>query len=125
MKLNLPSLARLPEIIQGGMGVGVSSWQLARAVSTAGQLGVVFALSKESGFDPALKARIIAAIRAGDLRIFTDPVASPTGFPFKVANIPDTLADTDIYDSRNRICDIGVLREPFIKTDGSVGLLTA
>ena len=28
-------------VIQGGMGVAVSSWQLARAVSRAGQLGVV------------------------------------------------------------------------------------
>jgi nitronate monooxygenase len=28
-------------IIQGGMGVGVSGWRLARAVSSAGQLGVV------------------------------------------------------------------------------------
>jgi len=31
----------LPTVIQGGMGVAVSSWRLARAVSTAGQLGVV------------------------------------------------------------------------------------
>jgi NAD(P)H-dependent flavin oxidoreductase YrpB (nitropropane dioxygenase family) len=31
----------LPMIIQGGMGVGVSSWRLARAVSQAGHLGVV------------------------------------------------------------------------------------
>jgi nitronate monooxygenase len=31
----------LPIIIQGGMGVAVSSWQLARAVSMHGQLGVV------------------------------------------------------------------------------------
>jgi NAD(P)H-dependent flavin oxidoreductase YrpB (nitropropane dioxygenase family) len=30
-----------PRIIQGGMGVGVSSWRLANAVSRAGQLGVV------------------------------------------------------------------------------------
>lgn len=30
-----------PLIIQGGMGIGVSSWQLARAVSMRGQLGVV------------------------------------------------------------------------------------
>ena len=29
---------RLPIIIQGGMGAGVSSWSLARAVSKAGQL---------------------------------------------------------------------------------------
>src|ERR1022692_348772 len=31
----------LPALIQGGMGVAVSSWPLARAVSMAGQLGVV------------------------------------------------------------------------------------
>lgn len=30
-----------PPIIQGGMGVGISNWRLARAVSMAGQLGVV------------------------------------------------------------------------------------
>ncbi|MGZ6989301.1 MAG: nitronate monooxygenase, partial [Thermoanaerobaculia bacterium] len=30
-----------PKIIQGGMGVGVSGWTLARAVSSLGQLGVV------------------------------------------------------------------------------------
>jgi NAD(P)H-dependent flavin oxidoreductase YrpB (nitropropane dioxygenase family) len=35
------SAAELPLIIQGGMGVGVSGWRLARAVSLAGQLGVV------------------------------------------------------------------------------------
>lgn len=32
---------KLPTIIQGGMGVGVSNWRLARSVSRAGQLGVV------------------------------------------------------------------------------------
>ena len=31
----------LPRIIQGGMGVGVSNWRLAKAVSRLGQLGVV------------------------------------------------------------------------------------
>ncbi len=31
----------LPLVIQGGMGIGVSNWRLARAVSTYGQLGVV------------------------------------------------------------------------------------
>ncbi len=31
----------LPEIIQGGMGVGVSSWRLARTVAREGLLGVV------------------------------------------------------------------------------------
>ncbi|HVB40958.1 MAG TPA: hypothetical protein VNE83_08650, partial [Terriglobales bacterium] len=30
-----------PTIIQGGMGVGISHWRLARAVASQGQLGVV------------------------------------------------------------------------------------
>ncbi len=30
-----------PKIIQGGMGVAISTWQLAQAVSCTGQLGVV------------------------------------------------------------------------------------
>ena len=34
-------VAARPALIQGGMGVAVSSWSLARAVSAAGQLGVV------------------------------------------------------------------------------------
>ena len=33
--------ASTPVVIQGGMGVAVSSWQLAREVSRSGQLGVV------------------------------------------------------------------------------------
>jgi NAD(P)H-dependent flavin oxidoreductase YrpB (nitropropane dioxygenase family) len=35
------AIGALPVVIQGGMGVAVSSWQLARAVSQTGQLGVV------------------------------------------------------------------------------------
>ena len=35
------SWSKLPAIIQGGMGVGVSNWKLANAVSRLGQLGVV------------------------------------------------------------------------------------
>src|SRR5579863_573354 len=34
-------MVQFPRIIQGGMGVGVSNWRLAQAVSRLGQLGVV------------------------------------------------------------------------------------
>jgi nitronate monooxygenase len=39
--LPLTDASMLPPIIQGGMGVGVSGWRLAGAVSQSGQLGVV------------------------------------------------------------------------------------
>ncbi|HEU5050374.1 MAG TPA: nitronate monooxygenase [Gemmatimonadales bacterium] len=40
----------LPSIIQGGMGIGVSNWQLARAVSLRGHLGVVSGTAIDSLF---------------------------------------------------------------------------
>lgn len=39
-----------PEIIQGGMGIGVSSWKLARAVSQCGQMGVVSGTALDTVF---------------------------------------------------------------------------
>jgi nitronate monooxygenase len=48
------------------------------------QVGSMFALSKESGMDPATRQAILASIAERDLDVFTDPVASPTGYPFKV-----------------------------------------
>jgi len=41
MDTESPSSPDNPLIIQGGMGIGVSNWVLARAVSMSGQLGVV------------------------------------------------------------------------------------
>src|SRR5512145_2771431 len=50
--------ARLPRIIQGGMGVGVSDWRLANAVSRVGQMGVV------SG--TAIDAVLVRRLQMGD-----------------------------------------------------------
>jgi len=41
---------QFPKIIQGGMGVGVSNWRLANAVSKLGQLGVVSGTALDSLF---------------------------------------------------------------------------
>lgn len=43
-----------PRLIQGGMGIGVSNWKLARAVSTKGHLGVV----SGTGIDGVLVRRL-------------------------------------------------------------------
>ena len=42
--------AALPLVIQGGMGIGVSNWELARAVSLRGHLGVVSGTCIDSVF---------------------------------------------------------------------------
>ena len=111
----------LPFWLAGGFG-RAGKLREAQELGAAGiQVGTAFALSQESGFAPSLKSRIIDAIRTDELQIFTDPSASPTGFPFKVASVPGTLSEDPIYQSRQRVCDIGVLREPFARPDGSIG----
>jgi nitronate monooxygenase len=111
----------LPFWLAGGYGSG-GKLRDAQAEGAMGiQVGTVFALSDESGFDPKLKAELIDAIRRNDLAVFTNPVASPTGFPFKVAQLPETLSEPKVYEHRERVCDLGVLRETYMKEDGSVG----
>ena len=94
----------------------------ARNLGAAGiQVGTAFAFCEESGILPELKLEAIRASRAGMTRVFTDPAASPTGFPFKVLKVPGTLSEPEIYAARQRLCDLGGLREVYRKDDGSVG----
>ncbi|WP_433411605.1 nitronate monooxygenase [Microtetraspora malaysiensis] len=54
----------LPALIQGGMGVGVSGWRLARAVARTGQLGVVSGVA----LDVTLARRLQDGDPGGHLR---------------------------------------------------------
>lgn len=84
------------------------------------QVGSAFALAEESGLVD--KQRIVNAIMGGeDLDVYTDPLASPTGYPFKVVSLGGTLSESDVYAARTRVCDIGVLREMYRKDDGTIG----
>ena len=94
----------------------------ARQLGAAGvQIGTAFAFCEESGIMPELKRQIIKLSRTKPLRVFTDPLASPTGFPFKVLQLLGTLSDEVRYFARERICDLGYLRELYRKADGSTG----
>ena len=94
----------------------------ALALGAAGvQVGTAFAFSNESGIAPDLKRRVLAEVRAGRATVFTDPVASPTGFPFKVVPLPGSVMEPSLYDARERVCDLGYLRHAYRREDGSVG----
>jgi nitronate monooxygenase len=54
----------LPKIIQGGMGVAISNWNLARAVSARGHLGVV----SGTGIAPIMISRLMEGDIAGHVR---------------------------------------------------------
>ncbi|MDY7108245.1 MAG: nitronate monooxygenase [Planctomycetota bacterium] len=85
------------------------------------QVGTAFAYCEESDLAPDLKAQVLARSGAGIARVFTDPVASPTGFPFKVVQLDTTLSNEARYKKRSRICDLGYLRHAYRKPDGSLG----
>ena len=63
----------LPMIIQGGMGIGVSDWRLARAVSLRGQLGVVSATAIDSVFVRRLQDGDAAGTSGGRWPTFPMP----------------------------------------------------
>ena len=111
----------LPFWLAGGYG-RAGKLSEAQALGARGiQAGTAFAFCEESGFEPTLKSKIIGAIRNGTLEVHTDALASPTGFPFKVARIEGSIADPAVYQERCRVCDLGVLRETYQKPDGSIG----
>lgn len=111
----------LPFWLAGGYG-GIGKLREAQALGAQGiQAGTVFALCEESGFEPALKRKILAGVKDSSLEIHTNAFASPTGFPFKVALVPGSVGDGPVYQNRERVCDLGILRETYQKPDGSIG----
>jgi NAD(P)H-dependent flavin oxidoreductase YrpB (nitropropane dioxygenase family) len=94
----------------------------ARSAGAAGvQVGSPFAVCRESGIDAGLRRRLLEGAAAGTLTVRNSAHASPAGFPFKVAHLAGTIADADVYAARPRLCDLGYLRTPFHRADGSVG----
>ncbi|MEX2324361.1 MAG: nitronate monooxygenase [Nitriliruptoraceae bacterium] len=85
------------------------------------QVGTAFAFCRESGLADELKSQVIDAARRGQLRVRTDPKASPTGYPFKLLEVDGTLARTEVYNQRVRRCDLGYLREMYKRDDGRAG----
>jgi nitronate monooxygenase len=85
------------------------------------QVGTAFAFCAESGFEATVKHQVVQMSKRGEARIFTDPVASPTGFPFKVIQMEGTLSERLEYEERDRVCDLGYLRSAYTKDDGSIG----
>lgn len=85
------------------------------------QVGTAFALCSDSGLDPEVRRALVRKALEGTASVFTDPQASPTGFPFKVAQLEGTLSEKCVYENRRRVCDLGFLREAYRRPDGTIG----
>ncbi|WP_411267453.1 nitronate monooxygenase [Actinoplanes sp. KI2] len=117
------ALARLgsPYWMAGGYATPQGLADAVAAGAHGIQAGTIFALCRESGMAPDCKRALLAQAVTGHVAVRTDGRASPTGFPFKVAELPGTLSEEQVYADRPRLCDLGVLRAAYRKPDGSVG----
>lgn len=121
--VNYPKLAELgiPFWI-GGSHASPEKVQWALSVGAEGiQAGSIFALSEESGMDPEIRRQMRKIGFNNELKVETDMLVSPTGYPFKKANLAGTISDPDIYNARTRICNRGGLVSLYEKEDGTIG----
>ena len=122
-QVNIPELRELgvPFWLAGGYG-NAEKLREALDMGAAGvQMGTAFAFSNESGMRADLKKSLLNQALTGTGVVFTDPLASPTGFPFKVAQLEGTSSSLPIYQERKRVCDLGYLREAYSTGDGKLG----
>jgi hypothetical protein len=68
--------------------------------------------------DEALCRSVLAHVRSGEVDVFTDVHASPTGYPFKIVSWPENPA---AGVTRERVCDLGYLRVAYASPDGTIG----
>ncbi|MEO8141016.1 MAG: nitronate monooxygenase [Gemmatimonadota bacterium] len=118
-------LAKLCELgvpfwLAGGTG-SPAALASARAAGAAGiQVGTLFAFCEESGFTHEIKQSVLRAAARGEVEVFTDPRASPTGYPFKVVRWPEDPTAGEA-EPRERVCDLGYLRTAYHLPDGRIG----
>jgi NAD(P)H-dependent flavin oxidoreductase YrpB (nitropropane dioxygenase family) len=118
-KLNVPFW------IAGAQGSNTKLQEARRLGATGIQTGSIFALCEESGMQDEYKRDLRRMAFRGEIDVFTDPRASPSGFPFKVVNLPGSVAEEATYAVRPRMCDIGRLSDMYRKENGNIGFRCA
>jgi NAD(P)H-dependent flavin oxidoreductase YrpB (nitropropane dioxygenase family) len=103
----------MPFWLAGGYGSHEKLEQALIAGATGIQVGTLFALAQESGMQPEHRLAILNEVRKGteDASLVRTTLFSPTGFPFKVVQIEGTLASSQVFEDRHRVCDLGLLQQ--------------
>ncbi len=110
----------LPFWLAGGYGAPEKLREALAAGAAGVQVGTAFAFCAESGLRDDYKQALVKKVISGQARVATDSLASPTGFPFKVAQLEGTLSEPEVYRARPRICDLGFLREAYRTAEGAI-----
>jgi len=105
----------LPFWLAGGTGSPAGLHAALESGAAGIQVGTLFAYCEESGLEANLKSQVLGELKAGTVTLRTDPRASPTGYPFKVVELP---GDAERSAARARVCDLGYLRVPVRTSEG-------
>ncbi len=120
----------LPVIIQGGMGIGVSNWHLARAVSMYGHLGVVSGTCIDSLFvrrlqdgdigehlRRAIKHFPLPDVGADALKKYFNPEGREDGAPYKLLS----MWRQTVSRAREQITMLASFAEVYLAREGHDG----
>jgi nitronate monooxygenase len=110
----------VPFWLAGGFGAADFLQQALAAGAAGVQVGTAFAYCAESGLRDDYKRALLEKVVRGEARVFTDPSASPSGFPFKVVELEGTISESAVLLARPRVCDLGYLREAYRTPDGQI-----
>ncbi len=110
----------VPFWLAGGYGSAEKLREALDLGATGVQVGTAFAFTRESALREDLKRALLDLAQRGEAQVFTDPLASPAGFPFKVAILEGTASEEAVAAARPRICDLGFLREMYRDEDGKI-----
>ena len=111
----------LPFWLAGGTGSPTALSAALEQGANGIQVGTLFAYAEESGMNEALRRDVLARVGAGTVHVRTDGRASPTGYPFKVVELDNTLSSGVVYQQRQRQCDLGYLRVAYRDERGRIG----
>lgn len=116
-------LAKMRELgrpfwIAGGAGKPERVREALAAGAAGVQVGGLFAFCEESGVDPEIRRSVVEAASRDGIDVYTDPLASPTGYPFKVVR---WAGDPALGVKRERLCDLGYLRTAYRQESGALG----
>src|SRR5215207_614405 len=110
----------LPFWLAGSAGTPEKLAEALDAGAAGVQVGTLFAYADESGIAPSLKRDVIREAQEDAIDVLTDGRASPTGFPFKVVQLEGTVSQLPVYQRRERVCDLGYLRQAYRREDGRI-----
>jgi len=122
-EVNLDSFVEIgsPFWIAGSCADSITLREIVKLGGRGVQIGTAFALCLDSGLEETIRLEILKQIASEGPDVRSDARASPTGFPFRVVQLGGSLSDREVYERRERICDLGYLRTLYRRDNGRLG----